>query len=167
MARAHDFITVSIFHNSEQAKQAIDALERAGYSENEVGFLVHASTVWPEDDILLSAATGAVEGGMLRGVLGVTAALFIPGFGLAIAGGILLTTFGAGALAGSLIGTLMSIGVPEEEAHHYQRELARGRTIVTVKATSGCDEALAILRGHGASEAKVHSSEWNAALPLR
>ena len=60
----------------------------------------------------------------------------------------LLATFGAagiGALAGSLIGTFVNIGVPEEEAHHYQRELEKGRTIVTDKATSGYDDALAIL----------------------
>lgn len=61
------------------------------------------------------------------------AALLIPGFGPAIAGGILLATFGAAgisALTGSIIATFVSIGVPEEEAHHYQRELRKGRTIV-------------------------------------
>ena len=52
---------------------------------------------------------------------------------------------GIGALAGSIIGTLVSIGLPEEEAQHYQRELEKGRTIVTVKATSGY-HAIAIMR---------------------
>jgi hypothetical protein len=71
-----------------------------------------------------SATAGAVEGGVIGGVLGAAAALLIPGFGPAIAGGILLATFGAagiGALAGSIIGTLVSIGVLEEEAHAYRR----------------------------------------------
>jgi hypothetical protein len=170
MAMTQDSIAVGVFRDSEQARHAIDALKSAGYRENEIGFLARASTTGLEDDTLSSAETGAVEGGMLGGVLGAAAALLIPGFGPAIAGGILLATFGAagiGALTGSIIGMLVSIGVPEEEAHHYQRELEKGRTIVTVKATGGYDDALAILRRHGAIDAKIRYSEFNAEPPLR
>jgi hypothetical protein len=168
MAMAEDFIAIGVFHDSEQARQAIDALKRAGYSENEIGFLARASATGSEDDMMADAATGAVGGGILGGVLGAAAALLIPGFGPAIAGGILLVTFGAagiGALAGSLIGALVSIGVPEEEAQHYQHELERGRTIVTVKANSGYDRALAILRDNGAKDVKVRYSEINSEEP--
>jgi hypothetical protein len=49
----------------------------------------------------------------------------------------------------------MSIGVPEEEARYYQKELEKGYSIVTVKATSGYDDALAILRRNGAYNAKI------------
>ena len=165
MTMTQDFIVVGVFQDSEQARHAIDELESAGYSENEIGFLARVSAARSEDDTLSSAATGAVEGGILGGVLGATAALLIPGFGPAIAGGILLATFGAagiGALAGSIIGTLVSIGVPEEVAHHYQRELENGRTIVTVKATNGYDDTLAIMRGNGARDVKIRYSEFNA-----
>ena len=168
MALTQDFIAVGVFHDAEQARHAIDELKSAGYSENEIGFLARASATGSEDDTMASAATGAVEGGVLGGVLGAAAALLIPGFGPALAGGILLATFGAagmGALAGSIIGTLVSIGVPEEEAHHYQRELEHGRTIVTVKATSGYDDALALMRKNGAIEAKIRYSEFNAENP--
>jgi len=170
MAMTQDSIAIGVFHDSEQARHAIDELKSAGYSENEIGFLARASATGSEDDAMSSAATGAVEGGMIGGVLGAAAALLIPGFGPAIAGGILLATFGAagiGALAGSIIGTLVSIGVPEEEAHHYQRELENGRTIVTVKATSGYDDAIAIMRRNGAIDAKIRYSEFNAEPPLR
>ena len=168
MALTQDSIAIGVFHDSEQARHTIDALKSAGYSENEIGFLVRSGTTGLEDDTIPSAATGAAEGGLIGGVLGATAALLIPGFGPAIAGGILLATFGAagiGALAGSIIGTLVSIGVPEEEAHHYQRELEHGRTIVTVKATSGYDDALAIMRSNGAIDAKIRYSEFNADSP--
>ena len=170
MAMTQDFIAVGVFHDSEQARHAIHELESAGYSENEIGFLARASATGSEDDTMSSAATGAVEGGMIGGVLGAAAALLIPGFGLAIAGGILLATIGAagiGALAGSIIGTLVSLGVPEEEARHYQRELENGRTIVTVKATSGYEDAIAIMRRNGATDAKIRYSEFNAEPPLR
>lgn len=170
MAMTQDSIAVGVFHGPEQARQAIDELKSAGYSENEIGFLARANATGSEDETMSSAATGAVEGGMLGGVLGAAAALLIPGFGPAVAGGLLLATLGAagiGALAGSLIGALVSIGVPEEEAHHYQRELEKGRTIVTVKASSGYDDAIAIMRGNGAIEAKIRYSEFNAEPPLR
>lgn len=170
MVMTQDSIAVGVFHDSEQAKHAIDELKNAGYSENEIGFLARARATGSEEDTLSSAATGAVEGGMIGGVLGAAASLLIPGFGPAIAGGILLATFGAagmGALAGSIIGALVSIGVPEEEAHHYQRELEKGRTIVTVKATSGYDDAIAVMRCNGARDAKIRYSEFNAEPPLR
>jgi len=70
-------------------------------------------------------------------------------------------------LAGGLIGALVSIGVPEEEAHHYQRELKKGRTIVTVKASSGYDDVIAIMNRNGAIDAKIRYSEFNADPPLR
>jgi hypothetical protein len=53
---------------------------------------------------------------------------------------------GVGGLAGVLIGH----GIPEHEAHHYQSELAAGRTIVSVKVDGRHDDAVAILRRHGA-----------------
>jgi Heat induced stress protein YflT len=164
MTMTQDFIVVGVFQDPEQARHTIDELKSAGYSKNEIGFLARVSAARSEDDTLTSAATGAVEGGILGGVLGATAALLIPGFGPAIAGGILLATFGAagiGALAGSIIGTLVSIGVPEEVARHYQRELANGRTIVTVKASNGYDDTLAIMRRNGARDVKIRYSEFN------
>jgi hypothetical protein len=170
MAMTQNSIAIGVFNDFEQARHAIDALKRAGYSENEIGFLARATTTGSDDDTMSSATTGAVEGGIIGGVLGAVAALLIPGFGPAIAGGILLATFGAagiGALAGSIIGTFASIGVPEEEAHHYQRELEKGHTIVTVKAIGGYDDALAILRSNGARDVKVRYSEFNAEPPLR
>ena len=170
MALTQNFIAVGVFHDAEQAKHAIDELKNAGYSENEIGFLVRATTTGAEDDTLSSAATGSVEGGIIGGVLGAAAALLIPGFGPAIAGGILLATIGAagiGALAGGLIGALVSMGVPEEEAHHYQHELKKGHTIVTVKASSGFDDVVAIMRRNGAIDAKIRYSEFNAEPPLR
>jgi len=170
MAMTQDFIAVGVFHDSEQARHAIDELKSAGYSENEIGFLARVSATGSEEDTMKSAETGAVEGGIIGGVLGAAAALLIPGFGPAIAGGILLATFGAagiGALAGSIIGTLVSIGVPEGEAHHYQRELEKGSTIVTAKAKSGYADVIAIMRRNGAIDAKIRYSEFNAEPPLR
>jgi hypothetical protein len=53
-------------------------------------------------------------------------------------------------VAGGLIGTLIGLGIPEEEAHYYHGEVQAGRTLVTFKAPQRYDEAVNILRVHGA-----------------
>jgi len=44
----------------------------------------------------------------------------------------------------------MRIGVPEQDAHHYQSELDAGRSIVLIKAATSPEQALSILRQSGA-----------------
>ena len=44
----------------------------------------------------------------------------------------------------------MRIGVPEQDAHHYQSELDAGRSIVLIKAVGNPEQALSILRQSGA-----------------
>src|SRR5256885_2709823 len=119
---------VGVFEDRAAAERAIEELRQAGFNDDQIGYVVRdnrgtTDTVPGGQKTLAGegAATGAISGGVVGGVLGAAAALLIPGFGPAIAGGILLATFGAagiGALAGSIKGTLVSIGVPEEEARH-------------------------------------------------
>ena len=92
MAMTQDSIVVAIFQDPAQARSAIDELKRAGYSDNEIGYLTRAGVTEQGDDLVGNAATGAVGGGIIGGVLGAAAALLIPGFGPAIAGGILAVT---------------------------------------------------------------------------
>jgi uncharacterized membrane protein len=72
-----------------------------------------------------------------------------------------------GAAAGGLLGALISIGIPEEEAHYYKKELEAGRTVITVIAQSGYTEVLQILRRNGAYNATTRFSEFNASPPIR
>jgi hypothetical protein len=170
MAMTQSSVAVGVFRDAAQARQAIDELRRAGYSEDEIGFLTRADTTEPENATEARVATDAVEGGVIGVTVGAVAALLIPGFGPAIAGGVLLATLGGaalGAAAGGLIGALTSMGVEKEEAQFYRRELEAGRTIVTVKAANGYDDAMAILRRNGAYDAKVQEAEINATPPLR
>jgi hypothetical protein len=70
-----------------------------------------------------------------------------------LSAGILVATVGGaavGGVVGGLAGVLIGHGIPEHEAHHYQNELAAGRTIVTVKVDGRHDDAVAILRRNGA-----------------
>jgi hypothetical protein len=44
----------------------------------------------------------------------------------------------------------VGLGIPEEEASQYESELRAGRFLVTVHANGRYEEAVAILRRHGA-----------------
>lgn len=167
MATRQQTTAVDIFTDKAQADRALEALHNAGFSDDQIGFIRRdlrdtetgrvatdaTETEATTEEKSAAAATGAVGGGILGGLLGAAAALVIPGIGPAVAGGILVTTLGGaaiGAVAGGLIGALTNMGIPEEEARYYQQELAAGRTLLTVNAGSRYNEALALLRSHGA-----------------
>lgn len=170
MAMTQSEVAIGVFADPEQARQAILELQRAGFDEKEIGYLTRVA---PGDavgaDRETRTAAGAIGGGVLGGVLGAVASLLIPGIGPAVAGGILAATFGGlaiGATAGGLIGLLSSLGVSEEDARFYQREMEAGRTIVTVKNAAGAAEAANILRQNGAYNAVTPVADINA-LPMQ
>ncbi len=171
MAMTQNEIAIGVFTDVAQARHAIDELRRAGFSDEEIGFLSRVSeTDAGGNDVEGNAATGAISGGVVGGILGAAAALLIPGLGPAIAGGILAATVGGvaiGATAGGLIGVLTGLGVSQNEAQFYQRELEAGRTIVTVKSADGAAEAMNILRSNGAYNATTPFAEFNAPPTLR
>jgi len=170
MAMTQNTIAIGVFSDMNQARHAIDELKRAGFDDKEIGFLSRVAETETGNDVEGSAATGAISGGVLGGVLGAAAALLIPGFGPAIAGGILAATVGGvalGATAGGILGTLTGIGFSENEASFYQRELEAGRTIVTVKSADGAAEATVILRNNGAYDASTRQAIFNAPPTLR
>ncbi len=151
---------VGVFEDRAFAERALDELHQAGFSSEQVGFAVRKGTVHegaePETATAPAAATGAVSGGVIGGLVSAAVTLLIPGFGPAIAGGILVATLSGialGAVAGGFLGALIAFGVPEEEAYYYQREFEAGRIIITVRAGDRVKDALDILRRNGALEA--------------
>jgi hypothetical protein len=163
-------IAVGVFSDPAQAHQALEELRQAGYSEEEIGYLARADATEPDAATTTSIATRAVEGGIAGGLLGAAIALLIPGFGVAIAGGILVATLSGaalGAATGGIIEALRSLDIPEEEARHYQKELEAGHVVITVQAQSGYADALQILRRNGAHDVATRFSEINADPPIR
>ncbi|GCE19470.1 general stress protein [Dictyobacter kobayashii] len=157
---------VGVFSEQTLAEQAISQLHSAGFTDEQIGFISRDhNTAAPFGDTedasnVPATATGAVSGGVIGGVIGAVTSLLIPGFGPAIAGGILAVTLGGaalGALAGGFVGSLMHLGVPEHEARYYEEQLNTGRTLVTVNAPGRYDEAVRILRQAGAYDADVRA----------
>lgn len=157
MAMTQHSAVIGIFPGPEQAKQAIEALRREGFGEDELGFLARAEVADRDAVADTGTMTGMVGGSILGGVLGAAAALLIPGFGPALAGGILAASAALGAAAGGIIGSLTSLGVSDSEARYYQQQLESGHPIVTVKITSDYETAIAILRNNGATSVKTYT----------
>jgi len=148
---------VGVFRDRGQADQAVQELRQAGFRSNQIGVVgrdkkgrakVNDET-YAEEGAVAGALAGAGVGGLIG--LGVLSGV-IPVIGPAIAAGtlgtILLNAAGGAAVA-SLAGALIGLGIPEDEAEYYEKELKAGRFLVTVKAGRRTDEARAILRRAG------------------
>ena len=62
-----------------------------------------------------------------------------------------IASAGGAAEAGTIVGGLIGLGVPLDEANYYESEVRSGRTLVTVKADTRNAEAWSILQRHGAT----------------
>ena len=129
-----------LFDDYGQAKNAVAALERAGFSSSEVSLVSRYSDDGTLADEATGAATGATVGALAGGGTGLLAALgviAIPGIGPLVAAGVLATTLvgaAGGSLVGGLLGALTDHGVDEKDAHVYSEGVRRGGTLVTVQA---------------------------------
>jgi uncharacterized protein (TIGR02271 family) len=153
---------VGLFADQPAAERGIQSLKAAGFTEQQIGVAVRDKRQQQEltegtgTQAAEGAATGAVGGGVLGGVVGLLAgvgALAIPGIGPIIAGGALASTLagaGIGAAAGGLIGALAGMGVPEEDARHFERGFQQGAVLVTVQAGQDAVRARQALLASGA-----------------
>jgi CBS domain-containing protein len=155
-----------LFPDRRSAERAIDELSQAGFSKEQIGLVMRDSLErkpsehhHKETHAAEGAVTGALGGGVLGGVAGylvAIGALTIPGIGPVLAGGALAEALGVvagtaavaagiGAAAGGLVGVLVGMGIPEEEARHFERGFGAEQALVTVKAGDRIMEALAIM----------------------
>jgi hypothetical protein len=159
-----------LFREREAAERAINDLKDAGFSGDQIGVAMRDRTAQGElvEDTGTKAAegatTGALGGGLLGGLVGFLVgigALAIPGIGPVVAGGALASAFGLGggtavagagigAAAGGIAGALVGMGLPDEEAKHFETGFREGGVLVTVRAEARAMEALAILERNGA-----------------
>jgi len=160
-----------LFPDRARAEQAIDALQAADFTGDQMGVALRDRTaqgVLLEDtgtQVAEEAATtgrsGRAPGGLTGLLIGI-GALVIPGRGPVVAGGVLATAFGVaggtavagagiGAAAGGLLGALAGLGMPEAEARSFEAGFRAGQVLVTVEAGARMLEAMAILDRYGAA----------------
>lgn len=161
---------IAIFDDRARAQRAIAELNRVGFTEKEIGVTAREMSE-PEGAVAdggkkTHAKEGAIAGvaagagvGALWG-LGILAGV-LPGIGTAIAGGTLaalLSSAAAGAATAGVAGSLIGLGIPEEEANYYDREFQAGRVVVTVDAGIRLQEAQAILADNGGYDMRSAST---------
>ena len=145
---------VGIFNDRSQAQQAVAELKRLGFRDDQIGVVgrdgVQSGTAGGKETGHSKAGEGAAVGvatgaGVEAPVGGAgIAAGMLPAIGPVIAGGLLASVLASAAAGGAaiagLVGALVGLGIPEEEARHYEGEVKAGRTLVTVKADGRFDE---------------------------
>jgi len=146
---------VGLFPDRAAAERAIQSLQAAGFDPSRIGVVLRdrdeAREVAQEHALnsTAGAVTGSVIGGGAGTLLAATGALVVPGIGPFISGGILATALVGGAV-GWLVGGLVGLGIPREEAEYYQGRVEQGSALVTVDASGREAEAQRILLENGA-----------------
>jgi hypothetical protein len=170
---------LATFDRIDDANNAVRALMDAGFKRGDIGLAVYNPAddtthvgILNEEDV--SGAEGATIGATFGSVFGAVAglaAIAIPGIGPVIAAGPLAAVLGAaagagigavsGAVTGGITASLVSFGVPEEDAHYYAESLRRGAALVSVTAHDvDADRAAHILRQHNPIDVDKRVSQW-------
>jgi hypothetical protein len=154
--RTYEGVVVHSFATEDEAVRAIERLQGAGFTNDQISVIAKdrdaARNVSDATDT--EAEEGAVAGAVTGGALGAVAALIagasaiaIPGIGIAIGAPIAAAI--AGAAGGGLIGGLVGMGIPEEDAKHYNERFEAGDIVVSVIAGAREAEARSLLYGTG------------------
>ena len=173
---------IALFDNFKDAQDALDHLLASGFSQKDVSIMVPENRVdrarygagnvvaTTDYDAASGIATGAGTGAVIGGAAALIASLTnlaLPVIGPVLTYGpisLVLATMlgaGAGAVAGGLVGALMEMGVPEEEARLYTEGIRRGGTLVAVRATEDqAQRAASILDEHNPIDIERRSVEW-------
>src|SRR6201992_3342414 len=133
-----------IYKDMTNVDHAVDALQAAGFSNNDVSALfpdkqgtkdfAHEKNTKAPEGATTGAGTGALLGGGLGWLAGI-GALAIPGLGPFIAAGPIMAALagaGVGGAVGGLTGALIGMGIPEYEAKRYEGRVKDGGILLSV-----------------------------------
>jgi hypothetical protein len=155
-------VVVGVFRDYEQAQASVRDLIASGFSSEAISVVsprgqTRAAEAVPDpappdadtSGTAIGVGTGAVLGGALAAM-----GLAVPGIGPILAAGPLAAALAGasiGAAAGGVIGVLVDLGVPDEEAQQYADAIRRGDTLVTATVDDAmADRAVTVMRGHHA-----------------
>lgn len=159
MKKATANAVVGVFYTRSEAEGAVRDLRDAGFSDDNIGMIARdadGNLVDERSHETLAgegAAAGAVVGagaGALvgLGVLAGTIPVIGPVLAVGTLGTVLLNAAGGAAILG-LVGALIGLGIPEDDARYYESEVHGGRFLVTVEAGNRTSEAWSILHRSG------------------
>jgi hypothetical protein len=109
----------------------------------------------------IGAAIGAAGG-----IIASLASLAIPGVGVVLAAGPIISALvGAtsGAIAGGFVGGLVDLGLSEHHAHAVVEGIRRGGTLVAVACDDDrADEAADVMRKHDPVDLQERTQQWRS-----
>jgi len=164
---------VGVFNDRARAQEAVRALKQAGFREEQIGVVSRSDEnehgTAQGSKAGEGAATGLAAGAGIAALwsLGISFGV-LPVIGPILAAGPIaaaLLSAAGGAAAGGLVGALIGLGIPEDEAKYYETEFHAGRTIVTVRAEGQSDEAWAILHRYGAYNREMVAAAATTSAP--
>ena len=143
---------VGLFREIKDADKAVEALKQLGLGDTEVSVLARKEVLdslgidskEKDNEVAMGTVAGAASGatfGTFAGLFLGLSAIAIPGVGPVLSVGALATILGStvigagvGAAAGGLLlGALVKMGVPEDQAHLYSEGVKRGDILVAVQ----------------------------------
>jgi hypothetical protein len=167
MANSNRVTAVGVFVDQRQSQEAVADLKRAGFGDDQIGVVGRGPAAGPTGEGAAApgldratgsrlgegTGTGAAVGASLGALWGIAIAVgLLLAVGTVFVGGTLmavLASAGGGAVLGTVIGALIGLGVPLDEAGFYEEEFRAGRTLAAVRAGGRHDEGRDILRRHG------------------
>jgi len=144
-----------IARTETQARDIVDQLKTAGFSNNDISVLfpdksgtkdfAHEQHTKAPEGAAAGAGTGGVLGGVFGWLVGI-GALAIPGLGPFIAAGPIMAALSgaaAGAALGGISGALIGMGIPEYEAKRYEGKVKEGNILISVHTEDSTERSRA------------------------
>lgn len=167
-----DRTILATYKNAASANLAIEALHEIGVTKEDISVITldsQATGTLPGSEVGKAsddAATGAWQGaklGLVGGLLMGVAALTIPGLGALLAVGPLAASLGLTGVAGiavtgagigtalggigALVGSLVKMGVPKDQAEAVDADLKGGAVLLSVKQGAHAEVLTALQKG--------------------
>ncbi len=144
------------FDDRKSVEQAYHSILNRGYNREDISLMMSENvrkTHFLEEiaeseqgtKAMEGAGIGSTVGGVTVGIIAALSAIgtsiVLPGFGIVVAGPILLGLAGAGAggAAGSIIGALIGSGIPEQRAKSYEDDIKNGSIVLGVVPRNEAD----------------------------
>lgn len=137
-------IRVGIFSRMAHADRAVERLLAAGFQREHITVICPTCSVGEIPEVKheepagahapVAAASGGVIGAVLGGLVAVSA-IATGGLSL-LAVGPLVVGLGGGAVAGGLIGAMMSRGFDDQIANYYDQAVKTGKILVAIEEHS-------------------------------
>jgi hypothetical protein len=151
-------LITGLFSNPKTVESAYDELLQKGYKNEDINLVMSEDTHSKYfsnvdsnvstnlgnksvEGLGIGAAIGGSVGALAAALAAAGTSLAIPPLGIIVSGALAagLAGAGAGATAGGIVGFLLGLGIPNEQAKMLEGDIRKGGVIISVKTNSEQD----------------------------